>query len=79
MANNRLYIHCNTCGHNELMAKYYPSNGWAAWDYLGPWLEEHSHPEKKTQWGVENGLPFSMSYEISTQSLVEALKNGTEG
>ena len=32
MANDRLFLKCNTCGTTHLLAKYYPSLGHGIWD-----------------------------------------------
>ena len=69
MANNRLWLHCNTCGADRLLSKYYPSTSWTPFHIsttsIDDFICDHgdvSHLPAKTSlmWG---GEPFSVWYE----------------
>lgn len=73
MANNRMYLRCNTCGAEQFLAKYYPSTSWSTRgdlvDYnaaIPNFIGEHSecgHMPAGTDYMWGDGA-FSISYEV---------------
>lgn len=65
---NRLYLKCK-CGRRVLLAKYWPNQyGWNEWvtqhaDVFTDFLLAHTH--ELSNHGVQDGLPFSLEYEIA--------------
>lgn len=86
MANNRMYLRCNTCGAEQFLAKYYPSTSWGTCpdlvDYnkvICDFICEHSelnHLPKGTNYVNGDGA-FSISYECEERVKERRVFEGT--
>ncbi len=74
MANNRMWLKCESCGEHILLCKYYPTDGWYFWHSgwtdtrknrggrmreLDEWLHAHRHGDF-SMWGPEH---YQIRYE----------------
>jgi len=77
MANNRMWMTCEECGKQILLAKYYPSTDWRMWDRsldhsgtqkrfyeLDDFFEEHRHEDHDSDVGPTH---FKIEYEITKE------------